>query len=463
MRWSCLLFALWAVVPVTAAEPAAPGVLPPEERADVARQMLAQVAEGNVRYESVTALSISGYCRESADALTAVACEPKCGPPLRWDAAMGLINFLPKIPADIRRDVRVQLLRALDRERDKLPHGVMMTLIEWGDADQIRDALGERLRGHAMEVAVLARVSSHKQAAERLWQIYDAAPPVRGTGNVCLTRRWHVGYALLGHRDKRGVDILLECLTVKHAPDADMNLLGGSLAGTFLMLAEALQQSFGYSPGLNPKWSPELQEATADMVAWWKANRQTWEFGEQTIIVRLGADAEPGDTCRPELPATQPEPEWSKADRGLEARLAVRPGERVNGTTVISTFLILRNVSDVANTMRLGYDRASITFRLVDEDGKEVPKANGPYDGEAVADRDLALPHDSELRFNISGRGLGIPANKAALIDLGPTQSWVIDRMDKRYYLSAVLVCERVQNPAYWHGRLELPRVEIPR
>lgn len=276
----------WAVAAKKAAttQPAAkssyrPGRFPylkPEERAAKAKEALDPATGDEARYNAIWGLAISGYCRASAEALAVIACDRKSAAGNRWNAAMGLINFKHSMGEDVRRAIQDQLYGALDAEKENLPHGVIMTFIAWGDADRVRKVLGDKLRGHNKEVAVLERISSRDYAVARLWEIHEASPPPTGVRNVALSRRWHVGHALICRRDKRGIDILLQCLTVKETKSAERFSFRHSLHGTFLHLASVLKNDFGYGPGRT--WTPQLNEAIPKMVEWWKANRETWSF-----------------------------------------------------------------------------------------------------------------------------------------------------------------------------------------
>lgn len=158
---------------------------------------------------------------------------------------------------------------------------------------------------------------------------------------------------------------------------------------------------------------------------------------------------------------------WSEPVNGLRARMTMKRSEVFNGTPMIATYLELQNVSDVGNPMNVAWRRERMDFRVVDADGRELPKAMGPYSGGGFHVHDLVLPYDSRLSFNISCRGLGVPADKAALIDLGPPNCWIIERDGKDYYLEASFEIpqskrDREDPTRPWHGRIELPRVQIP-
>ena len=158
--------------------------------------------------------------------------------------------------------------------------------------------------------------------------------------------------------------------------------------------------------------------------------------------------------------------QWSKAVNGLQARVTMKSTKVINETPIISTYLALRNVSDVANPINIKWDNVSFDFRVVDNTGRTQPRDFGPYDGSSISIEDLVLPYQGTLSFDISQSGLGIPKGKAALVDLGPASSWVIDRNDdQKCYLRVILrACssENANAKEYWHGSINIPPVEIP-
>jgi hypothetical protein len=158
---------------------------------------------------------------------------------------------------------------------------------------------------------------------------------------------------------------------------------------------------------------------------------------------------------------------WSEPYNGLRARLFMRRSHVSNGTGIVVTHLELNNVSDIGNPILVTVHGQSMTFRVTDADGRDVPMASGPFSGRDFGTPELVLPHDSSIRFRIGPRGWGIPADQAALVDLGPSFGWALPRDGKAYYLQAVLEIAKVngdrgERGIRWHGRLDLPRVRIP-
>lgn len=159
---------------------------------------------------------------------------------------------------------------------------------------------------------------------------------------------------------------------------------------------------------------------------------------------------------------------WSEAVNGLRARLILKRSRVTNGTPIIATYLVLQNVSDVMNPLTVSWSGQRMKFRVVDANGKELPTANLPIDGQTLAgDFDLMLPIRGQLSFDISCHGRGIPGDKAALIDLDSEHGWVIEPGTGPWFLKATLEIPKVKDARRgvtmpWHGSLELPPVEIP-
>src|SRR5438477_12869771 len=93
---------------------------------------------------------------------------------------------------------------------------------------------------------------------------------------------------------------------------------------------------------------------------------------------------------------------WSPPVNGLQARLSVARGQALNGTPLITTYLELRNVADVANVMELPFNPEPMRFEVVDDQDKLLAQKGMVYDELSVELGMLRLPHDSYLRFDIS-------------------------------------------------------------
>jgi HEAT repeats len=159
--------------------------------------------------------------------------------------------------------------------------------------------------------------------------------------------------------------------------------------------------------------------------------------------------------------------EWSEAVNRLQARIVLERSQVSNGTPLIATYLKLRNASDVMNPLVIPWDGKLMKFRVVDAKGNDVPRSkNFVYDGPMLkGTTDLVLPIRGELSFDYSSHGAGIPADMAALIDLGVDAIWMLERSQSECFLQATLEVPGrglLRGGAHWHGRIELPPVKIP-
>jgi hypothetical protein len=165
---------------------------------------------------------------------------------------------------------------------------------------------------------------------------------------------------------------------------------------------------------------------------------------------------------------------WSKPVSGLQARLCFARKDKLGGTPIITTYLELRHVSEVADVIELPLDGNDVAFDFVvtDADGKPVPPAGGSYH-ELTPDVGLIrLPYDSRSRVNIAHRGAGVPKDYAAHLDLGADAAidgraaapavWDFKRGDNQtYYLQAKLTVKKRDNQR-WSGTISIPRVKLP-
>jgi hypothetical protein len=158
---------------------------------------------------------------------------------------------------------------------------------------------------------------------------------------------------------------------------------------------------------------------------------------------------------------------WSADVNGLMARLVLKRTQVSNGTPIISTCLMLRNVSDVMNPISIPWNDKLMKFRVVDAEGNEGNKM-GVFDGPVLDGTvTLVLPIRGELSFDFSSCGCGIPGDKAALICLGSDSMWTIEPNEGDYFLHAILEVAESNTPGGeptrpWHGRIELPPFKIP-
>jgi RNA polymerase sigma factor (sigma-70 family) len=154
------------------------------------------------------------------------------------------------------------------------------------------------------------------------------------------------------------------------------------------------------------------------------------------------------------------QPAWSKTVGGLQARLRLDRGDPVNGTPILQVLLDLRNVSEPKQglqvTLSSPLSDKNAHFTVTDAAGKELPRYNGPYDGVHKNPEKHGIAAGDTLIYVISARGVGIPPNEAALLDLGASHNWIFKAGDKNtYYLQA-----RLDWPGI--GTIDVPKARIP-
>src|SRR5436190_11257093 len=69
---------------------------------------------------------------------------------------------------------------------------------------------------------------------------------------------------------------------------------------------------------------------------------------------------------------------WSEPSNGLRARLGMRRSHVSNGTGIVATYLELNNAGDVGTPVLVTVSPQSMTFRVTDADGRDVPRPSGP-------------------------------------------------------------------------------------
>jgi RNA polymerase sigma factor (sigma-70 family) len=151
---------------------------------------------------------------------------------------------------------------------------------------------------------------------------------------------------------------------------------------------------------------------------------------------------------------------WSQPVGGLQGRLRVERRDVINGTPLFNVLLELRNVSEPRQVIRVTLSRPLnekvAYFHVTDAAGNAVKMYNGPYDGTSRDPETLKIAAGDTLVYDISGRGVGIPANEAALLDLGSSANWSFKAGDPTaYFLHAKLDLAGI-------GTLELPKVQLP-
>lgn len=158
--------------------------------------------------------------------------------------------------------------------------------------------------------------------------------------------------------------------------------------------------------------------------------------------------------------------EWSQPVNGLVARLQVLPAEKPD-SPFCRVLIEMQNVDDVAGQKRIRFDPDRLELHVIDSEGKQLPKASGPYDGETPFWEPTLLPYFGTMKFQISFPGLGYhPATDKVIIDVGSTNAWIIPQDGLTYWLSGKLQIDQQKGDHRhmdWNGTLELPKVRIPR
>lgn len=162
---------------------------------------------------------------------------------------------------------------------------------------------------------------------------------------------------------------------------------------------------------------------------------------------------------------SKPDVAWSEPVNGLRARLEVLPSEKPQ-SPFCRVYIEFQNVSDVAGQMKVRFNLDRLTLAVVNKNGKELPIANGVYDGMSPSWEPMLLPFSGTLKFQISFPGLGYkPGTGKAVVDVDCGKAWIIPQDSSTYYLSGTLSIkkEKGDHPRMdWSGTLTLPGVAIP-
>jgi hypothetical protein len=208
---------------------------------------------------------------------------------------------------------------------------------------------------------------------------------------------------------------------------------------------------------------PFVTVRTNDECSLWSEGQGDWQAkaGLKDYMDELFKRPAPEKKGPDKSPRKQAEDGWSKPVNGLRARLVVVQKEPFNGTPVLVAYLELRNVSDRFNPLEVPWEQAELKFTVTDATGQAVRPANGPYSEIRGPVGLLRLPFDSELRFNITHRGAGVPKDQGGILDLGVTSHWIFPPGDGQvYYLQGTLTL-RNNNEQLWSGTIALPRARI--
>jgi len=186
----------------------------------------------------------------------------------------------------------------------------------------------------------------------------------------------------------------------------------------------------------------------------------------------------------PEAPtkAAQPPTEtvWSEAIDGLRGRVIMSRDHVFNGTAILITKLELCNDGD--QTLAFSWSWSRTKYVVADAQGNEASKPRSmSFSGPGPAETSgVVIGPGQTVVVNMTSQGMGIKANLAAALCLGVVDDcWEFPSADTDYFLTATFTIPQLDKngaevkawreekppPAGsvpWHGRLELPRVQIP-
>jgi hypothetical protein len=154
---------------------------------------------------------------------------------------------------------------------------------------------------------------------------------------------------------------------------------------------------------------------------------------------------------------------WSEIVNGVQGRLSISKGERLNGSQLTNVYLELRNVSSAVE-IYYEYDRSILSCEVIDAKGSSVRQAADVLSILYPAPSWLVLPFDSSLRFQASVSGYGIPKDSRAVIQM-PCGFWALEHGDGDYFLQVIISAwprDEDRGHQAWHGTLSLPRAPIP-
>lgn len=243
-----------------------------EDKAKFAILVAASDTPQKLRFDAIWGLAISGYSPEAATGLIQAAEDRSLSDTARNYAAMGLMNFSNELPLESKGAFRRRLRTLVDSEGASVPDSILRTLIAWGDAEWIAERLGGQTRGHMMEIEILCALET-AHATGRLLELYrvDEVENKRETYN----RRAEIGRALLGLRDKRGIDILESLLDAEVVPLNGEHPNHQYRSNVFNAIAHAVGKDFGY---VHSNYDPSIDEAIRRFRFWWLENRYMFTF-----------------------------------------------------------------------------------------------------------------------------------------------------------------------------------------
>ncbi|HBI45989.1 MAG TPA: hypothetical protein DDY78_24500 [Planctomycetales bacterium] len=155
--------------------------------------------------------------------------------------------------------------------------------------------------------------------------------------------------------------------------------------------------------------------------------------------------------------------EWSESVGALAARLVVYRTEPSNGTPIFTLYLDVRNGTGGNDTTELNLDKALITWKVTDANGKEIAPSSPPGNWLSTPPKKLVLDSRQSGRLQASITGGGIGKDRGGHLELGSDRVWEFDKGDeKAYYLSGEVTIKATSDAGVWYGTLILPKVKLP-
>ncbi|VTR93453.1 unnamed protein product [Gemmata massiliana] len=156
--------------------------------------------------------------------------------------------------------------------------------------------------------------------------------------------------------------------------------------------------------------------------------------------------------------------EWSESVGPLQARLVLVSGRVFNGTPIITAYLDVRNAAGGDNTVDFDLEKATKSWAVTDEEGKEVAPTSPPGNWISTGTTQKpTLPAQARTRLTLTASGAGVLKDNDGHLELGSEQVWVFPKgTGKTYYLKGKIRVEPTGDRGQWSGTLDLPRVKIP-
>lgn len=148
---------------------------------------------------------------------------------------------------------------------------------------------------------------------------------------------------------------------------------------------------------------------------------------------------------------------WSIYENGLKARVSLEQRAKFNGTRKLAPYLELRNLSQLANPVRVRCDEQHVTFDLVDADGKVLDPTSLPLDGISPEIETIVLPFDSSIRMYMGASIWGVPKDAAAMIST-ENSAWVLKPEQKgKTFLRVTIHGDKSgeRKDHIWHGKIQ--------